>query len=228
MAGSELTSIDLFFERDHAQLYDLTNDSSELHDLSLQLPEQTKQFFDQYRQWFTSVTSDLTLDRAIILSSAGAELPVTEAVLSSGVKFKEGHGWAHDWVATWQTTQDSIYWEIDCAKGGRYENELDYLCKPENTGSKLECSIGSTKKEVIVRSAFYSKQVPSPDRIPRKEAYEMSEWKKLQLGTFTIAEGKQTIKLKALTVAKGNVAEIKCLRLRVANDNHEKNRGTKN
>ena len=206
------------FERDRAQLYDLANDSSELHDLSLQLPKQTQQFLDQYKQWFTSVRSGLTLDRPIILSSAGAELPVTDAILSSGIRFKEGHGWAHDWVATWHTTKDSLYWEIDCLKGGKYEIELEYLCKPENTGSKLECSIGSTKKEVIVQSAFYSKQIPSPDRIPRKEAYEMSEWKKLQLGTFTIAEGKQTIKLKALRVAKENVAEVKALRLRFADN----------
>jgi arylsulfatase A-like enzyme len=204
------------FEKDRPQLYDLKKDSSQLHDLSLQMPQQTKEFLNQYKQWFTAVTAEITLDRRTILSSAGAELPVNEAMLTSGVKFKEGHGWAHDWVETWNTTQDSIYWEVDCIKGGKYKIELDYLCKPGDIGSRIECSIGTIKKEVVVRSAFYSKQIPSPDRVPRKEAYEMSEWKKLPLGTFTIPEGKHLIKIKALHVAKENVAEIKCLRLRVA------------
>ena len=204
------------FERDRPQLYDLKKDSSEVQDLSLQMPEKTKQFLNQYTQWFATVTADLSLDRTTILSPAGVELPVTEANLTSGVKFKEGHGWAHDWIATWNTTQDSIYWEVDCIKSGKYEIELDYLCKPGDTGSRIECSIGTDKKGVVVRSAFYSKQIPSPDRVHRKEAYEMSEWKKLPLGTFTIPEGKHLIKIKALHVAKENVAEIKCLRLRVA------------
>ena len=204
------------FERDRPQLYDLKKDSSELQDLSLQMPQQTKQFLDHYKQWFKTVTSDLALDRTTILSPVGVELPVIDAILTNGLKFKEGHGWAHDWIETWNTTQDSIYWEVDCIKGGKYEIELDYLCKPGDIGSKIECSIGTEKKEVVVRSPFYSKQIPSPDRVPRKEAYEMSEWKKLSLGTFTITKGKHLIKIKALTVAKENVAEIKCLRLRIA------------
>ncbi len=206
------------FEKDQTQLYDLKKDSSQLQDLSLQMTKQTKQFLNLYKQWFTTVTSDLILDRSTILSPAGAALPVNEAILTAGIKFKEGHAWAHDWVEKWNTTQDSIYWEIDCIKSGKYRIELDYLCKPGDEGSTIECSLGNIKKEVVVQPAFYSKQIPSPDRVPRKEAYEMSEWKKLPIGTFTIPEGKHVIKIKALHVAKANVAEIKCLRVLVADE----------
>lgn len=177
------------------------------------MPEQTKRFLNQYNEWFVTVTSDLPLQRTTILSGAGAELPVTEATLTGGIKFKEGHGWAHDWIETWKTTQDSIYWEIDCIKGGQYKIELDYLCKPNDIGSRIECTIGASTNDVVVQPAFYSKQIPSPDRVPRKEAYEMSEWKRLPLGTFTISEGKHLINIRALFVAKENVAEIRCLRL---------------
>ncbi len=201
------------FEKDSPHLYDLEKDSAQLQDLSPRMTNQTEQFLIQYKQWFTTVTSDLTLDRSTILSPAGVELPVYEAILTPGIKFKEGHGWAHDWVEKWDSTQDSIYWEIDCIKSGKYRIELDYLCKPGDEGSRIECSLGNIKKEVAVNPAFYSKQIPSPDRVPRKEAYEMSEWKKLLLGAFTIPEGKHLIKIKARQVAKANVAEIKCLRV---------------
>lgn len=201
------------FEKDRPQLYDLKEDSSQLKDLSLQKTEQTKQFLSQYKQWFTTVISELKLDRSTILSPAGVELPVNEAILTAGIKFKEGHAWAHDWVEKWNRTEDFIYWEIDCIKSGKYRIELDYLCKPGDEGSRIECSVGDIKKEVVVQPAFYSTQIPSPDRVPRKEAYEMSEWKKLPIGTFAIPEGKHIIKIKALQVAKANVAEIKCLRV---------------
>ena len=204
------------FEKDRPQLYDLKKDSSELQDLSLQMPEKTKQYLSLYKQWFATVTSGLMLDRPTILSAAGAELPVSEAILTAGIKFKEGHAWAHDWVENWNTTQDSLYWEIECIKSGKYRIELDYLCKPGDEGSRFECSVGGFKKEVVVQPAFYSTQIPSPDRVPRKEAYEMSEWKKLPIGTFTIQEGKHIIKIKALRVAKTNIAEVKCLRVLVA------------
>jgi arylsulfatase A-like enzyme len=201
------------FEKDRPQLYDLTRDSSQLNDLSLQKPQQSKQFLEQYKQWFTAVTAELISDRSTILSPAGVELPVYEATLTGGIKFKEGHAWAHDWVEKWNSPQDSMYWEINCIKGGQYRIELDYLCKPGDEGSRIECSVGNIKKEAVVEYAFYSTQIPSPDRVPRKEAYEMSEWKKLPIDTFTIPKGKHVISIKAIHVAKANVAEIKCLRV---------------
>ncbi len=95
---------------------------------------------------------------------------------------------------------------------------MDYLCKQPEVGSTIECSIGNEKKEVAIRKAFYSKQVPSPDRVPRKEAYEMEAWATLKLGTFFIQEGKNIVKLKALKVKNKNVAEVNQLRLRLAED----------
>jgi len=71
-------------------------------------------------QWLENSIKEIKYDRQIILSGIGAELPTYEAKLSTGIKFKEGHGWAHDWVEKWNTITDSIYWEIDCIKPGKY------------------------------------------------------------------------------------------------------------
>ena len=106
-----------------------------------------------------------------------------------------------------------MYWEIDCKNPGDYVVEIEYLCKKKDVGSHIICSIGSEHKEVVIRDAFYSKQIPSPDRVPRKEAYEMSGWKRLNIGTYHIAGGKQVIKLRASKIQNDNVAEINLLRL---------------
>ncbi len=201
------------YEKDKPQLYDLLLDPGEKTDLALSKNELLNQFFNDYKTWFTSAATGMNYDRPIVVSKRGVELPTYEATLSSGIKFKEGHGWAHDWVEKWSTTSDSLYWEIDCIDPGKYILEIEYLCKKADVGSRIVCSIGKECKEVVIDKAFYSSQIPSPDRVPRKEAYEMRAWGRLKVGTFNIAKGKQFVKLSALKVANENVAELNLIRL---------------
>lgn len=113
--------------------------------------------------------------------------------------------------------QDSMYWEIDCRKAGNYIVEMEYLCKKEDAGSKIICSIGNENLTATIQQPFYSGQIPSPDRVPRKEAYGMKEWKILQIGSFHISWGKHIVKLKALKTEHENVAEVNGLWLNFIN-----------
>ncbi|MEP6735822.1 MAG: arylsulfatase [Chryseolinea sp.] len=204
------------YEKDKLQLYDLSQDPEEKSDQASVKNDITSQYLNDYKAWFSDAIAHVQYNKPIVLSPVGAELPVTDATLSSGIKFKEGHGWSHDWVEKWNSMKDSLYWEIDCKNPGNYEVEIEYLCKKKDVGSHIICSIGGERKEVVIEKAFYSKQIPSPDRIPRKEAYEMSEWKRLRIGVYHIGEGKQIVKLRASKIQNGNVAEVKLLRLMLA------------
>lgn len=206
------------YDKNKIELYNLLQDPEEKANLSTIQSDTTTQFLNDYKSWFTNASADLIYARPITLSKLGAELPTFEATLSAGIKFKEGHGWAHDWVEKWNSTNDSLYWEIDCKDAGNYEVEIEYLCKKKDTGSNIICSIGSEEKTVFIQQAYYSTQIKSPDRVPRKEAYEMSGWKRLIIGTYHIAEGKQRIKLKTSKVENGNVAEINLIRLTAAKE----------
>ena len=205
------------FENNKPQLYDLLNDPGEQKDISSQNPTLITEYSSEYKQWLENSIKEIKYDRQIILSGIGAELPTYEAKLSTGIKFKEGHGWAHDWVEKWNTITDSIYWEIDCIKPGKYLVEMDYLCKKDEVGSNIMCSIGNENKTVVIQQPFYSAQIPSPDRVKRKEAYEMEEWKSLRIGSFNISPGKHLVKLKALKIGHHNVAELNGLRLTLLN-----------
>lgn len=201
------------YEKNKPQLYDLLLDPGEKTDLALTRSELLDQYLNDYKTWFNSAATGLNYDRPIVLSRRGVTLPTYEAKLSSGIKFKEGHGWAHDWVEKWNTTSDSLYWEIDCKDPGTYTLEIEYLCAKADVGSRIICSIGKESKEVIIDKAFYSAQIPSPDRVPRKEAYEMKTWKRLKVGVYHISKGKQSVKLSALKIPNKNVAEINLIRL---------------
>jgi len=206
------------FEKGKPQLYDLLQDPGEGKDVSQDKSEQTKRFLQEYQQWFAQSIEGVHYERPIVLTTKGVELPVYEAHVSAGMTFKEGHGWAHDWVDKWNGTKDSLFWEIDCHKAGSYSIEMDYLCKTSDIGSTIECSIGKEKREVTITQASFSRQVPSPDRVPRKEAYEMDGWKSLRIGTFAISEGKHSVRMRALKIEHRNVAEIRGLRLRFAKE----------
>ncbi len=201
------------YDKDKPELYDILKDPEEKIDIALLKKDLTSQYLNNYKDWFAKATSGLQYNRPVILSQLGVDLPAFEATLSSGIKFKEGHGWAHDWIEKWISTNDSIYWEIDCKNPGYYEVELDYLCKRKDIGSHIICSIGDENREVVIQNRSYSKQIPSPDRVPRKEAYEMRGWEHLKIGTYHIGGGKQTIKLRASKIQNENVAEISSIRL---------------
>lgn len=201
------------FNGEESHVYDIIRDAGESNNIARTNKTLMDTLSMEYEQWFAEVTSTVMTERPSILSKAGIELPVYEASLSSGLKFKEGHGWAHDWVEKWDSTEDYMYWEIDCSDSGNYAVELDYLCKKNNTGSVIECAVGEVRKQIVVRDAFYSKQIPSPDRVPRKEAYEMAGWKNLRVGIFPVPKGRSVIKIKALRIKNNNVAEVKGLRI---------------
>ena len=202
------------YENNKPQLYDLKKDPTEKNDISQQNSTLTNQYLQEYNQWFTESTLDLKVNKPTLITKLGVELPVFESTYTSGIKLKEGHGWSYDWVEKWNSTKDSLIWEIDCQTPGNYIVEMEYLCKKPDVGSRIACSIGDVKKEVILKTDFYSNQVPSPDRVKRKEVYEMSEWGILKLGSFKITMGKQLVKLKALSLANLNVAEVKGLKIR--------------
>ncbi|MBK5278315.1 MAG: sulfatase-like hydrolase/transferase [Bacteroidia bacterium] len=202
------------YEKSKPQLYDVTKDPTQEKDIANQNIELTNQLSKEYLNWFSQSSEELIYERQIVLTANGAELPVYEASLSAGIKFKEGHGWAHDWVKEWSSTKDSLSWEIDCQLAGQYDVEIFYQCEKSEVGSTIEVQLGNEKRNVIVKDAFYSKQVPSPDRIVRKEAYEMGTWKSLPVGTFAIQEGRHILKMKAINIKNTNVAEVKGLELK--------------
>ena len=96
---------------------------------------------------------------------------------------------------------------------GRYEVSLLYVCAKENVGAKLRVEVGGRSVEGVLDKAHDPPNLPSPDRVPRKEVYEKA-WATLRLGTVALAPGRTRLTVKALTKPGQQVGDFKAVELR--------------
>jgi arylsulfatase A len=70
---------------------------------------------------------------------------------------------------------------------------------------------GDAKIEAVTRPTPI-RMVPSPDRVPREEVYEM-EWHELPVGKVTLEAGPALLVVDALTKPGFEVMQLKAVRL---------------
>ena len=165
------------------------------------------------------MTGDFQPDTEIRIGFADekrAYLPAHESGFTGDIHFKEGHGWAHDWLVNWMKTTDSIYWDVVVDQATEFSLELLYSCPKENVGAILELSNSGNRINTEITKSHDPEYLPSPDRIQRIEVYE-KEWARLPMGNLNIDSGNQRIVLKAKEIPNGIVGEIKGLQLTKAN-----------
>jgi hypothetical protein len=144
-------------------------------------------------------------------------LPAHEAQIKGNVKFKEGHGWANDWLLNFKETSDSISWDIKVSKAGNYELTLKYTSTEKSIGNSIEIGNNSVSLLKKIDQVFEGKLINSPDQFKRKEAYEKS-WGTLKLGELEFSENENFISLKMVNTSKNNDLEIKALVLNKINE----------
>jgi arylsulfatase A-like enzyme len=184
----------LVMDKKQVELYDIAKDPSQKENIADKNPQIVQKMKSDFDNWFTSATKNLNYERITILSKKSVELPTYEANLTEGVKYKEGHGWVHDWVAQFENSKDSLYWDIDCQVPAKYSLSIDYILEKPNIDFVL--GIQNKSYPFTISKIFTSKQIPSPDRIPRKEVYEMENWGNQKIGVFQLKKGKNRIALK--------------------------------
>jgi len=144
-------------------------------------------------------------------------LPGHEAFLNppdrKGISYHGRSGWANDYITNWTSTQAFPFWEIDIVKQGTYEITLMYVCAQENIGAKVGLEIGTAKIEGVVRIPHDPADIPSPDRVERKEVFE-KVWAPLRLGTVKLDKGRSRLVVRALTKPGKTVMDLKAVHVR--------------
>jgi arylsulfatase A len=196
------------------ELYDLKNDPGQQYDLASILSDQTVSLTGEYEAWWQEVTKGIEMNRSIPISNQSPQIVLAgyEATFSGEIKFFEGHGWAQDWLTNWKTTADSIYWELNILDPGRYKVFLEYTAEDDQVGSDLLLRIGNSEIPFKIIEAFQGKIIPSPDRVPRREAPEKI-WKTIPIGTLDLKEGKDRLILKTQKMAPRGIGDIFSIRL---------------
>ena len=208
-------------EKEDTMLFDMYDDPGQQNDISAKEREMTKMLAIAYNKWFEDVAGNFKPDAEIRIgfkNEVSAYLPAHEAGFSGDIHFKEGHGWAHDWLVNWVNKKDSIYWGVVVDEDSEFDLALLYACPESNIGSQLIASLQGSVIKADISIAHDPAYFPSPDRIPRIEVYE-KEWATLPLGKLKFTKGNQQIVLKAGKIAKDIVGEIKGLKLTKVNTN---------
>lgn len=202
----------LVVKENSTELYDMLTDPSQKQDLSKMQSDITQKLRNDYLQWFSEVSKDIKPQLTIPLSTKRIriELPTYEATFSGNLKYREGHGWVHDWLVNWTSPQDSITWEVESILNQRFIVEVVYTCPAENVGSEIQVSVANQRIRKNITKAFDPPMMLSPDRVPRKEVDEKM-WEKLTIGSILIPKGENKIVISAPKIRHKEAAEIKSI-----------------
>ncbi|WP_460926609.1 arylsulfatase [Spirosoma agri] len=199
-------------QREQVHLYDMLGDPAQSTDLAAGQPQQVQALQVAYERWFRDVSQTISPCRLIPVAARRVLLQAPEAHFSGHVRYKQGNGWANDWLINWQSPTDSIWWDVAVARPGVYQVSLQYTAGHAALGTRLTISAGKKTLHQTLLTSFDPPLTPSPDRILRKEVYEKS-WAYLTLGKLRLPKGNHRILLQAGLVPNGQVADVKALLL---------------
>lgn len=214
MGGAVRTGHYRMVYRDNdTMLFDLANDPYEEHNLKYYQPQLTDSLLNNYLHWIKKTMDEMPSFTSIPVGVEGQTnitMPAHEAKITGNVHFKEGHGWANDWVLGFKNFGDSIYWETKVESKTKYNLMLDYAAAESTLGKIIRVSTSSGHLDKIIDQKSEGEYIPSPDRFPRKEIYERV-WGHIELGKFELEPSNNYISIK-LDTGNDCDLEIKALR----------------
>ena len=198
------------------ELFDMERDPAQEHDASADFPDEKRRLVTAYEQWWKEIKAEMPLPWPPPIPVGHAEenpveLPVPQSQFSGGLRFSGKHP-NNAWLTNWTSTNARVEWQLDVVRAGNYSVTLSYLCRGSDAGARIRVRAGEIAVEASTRATPIV-QVPSPDRVPREEVYEM-EWHELPAGKLTLPKGKTTLTVEALTKPGAEVMQLKSVYLK--------------
>ncbi len=133
------------------QLFDLVNDPGEQKNLAAKHPDKVKALRAEFLRWFGEVTKDVKYAPVPIpighMMGEEVELQGSWAMLKGEQTNYVFEGYDWDTIEGWAKPGDSAEWQLEVARGGRYELSLAYACRAVDEGGKLKLSLGRQSVE---------------------------------------------------------------------------------
>ena len=187
-------------DRDGDQLFDMQADPGQETNLAKSNPHQLqtlKAAFETFRDQASRASRNPTPIPVGHPQAARVELPAVEAKLAGAVSFRNGPGWAHDWIVNWLEPTDRITWPLEVKTAGRYEVRLQYAAAAEGIGSRLRLSAGPQSLAFRVTKPFTTPEADRPERDHSKGVRKMREFGVMRCGQITLPAGRVALELKA-------------------------------
>lgn len=207
-------------EKRQWELYDMTADPSEQHDLAGERPEVVRELAAAFEAKWKEVSAAGFDPVPVEVGHPGrpaVTLPGHEAILhpaqGEGISYHGPAGWANDWIDNWTDAAAYAAWPVEVVTPGEYEVTVRYCCPAENVGAEFRAEVGGAAASGTVTEAYDPEPLPSPDRAPRHEVYEKT-WRPLSLGTMRLAAGRTELVLRAEKIVGGRMPQVKGVEVR--------------
>lgn len=200
-------------------LYDMSADPGQRLDVTSEYPEEAARLRSELDEWRALTVKGLApaKDRPFTVGySELTMLPARDGVPQGGVE-RSARAPNCSFFTNWTSTADSMTWEVEVGKAGRYLAEVHYTCAPGDVGSTIELSLGDASVSTKITEAFDPPlRGDENDRVERGSESLVKEFKPLELGEIELPAGRGTLTLKATDVAGKRVADVRYVMLRRA------------
>ncbi|HZU38734.1 MAG TPA: hypothetical protein VFA18_22595, partial [Gemmataceae bacterium] len=200
------------------QLFDLTKDPGQQHNIAAEQPEETKRLADAVERWRREVLSQLPRpdNRPFPVGFAAfprTVLPARDGVPHGGVK-RSSSAPNCSFFTHWTKPDDRMTWEIEVYTPGRYEAILHYTCPKADVGSVVELSLDKAKWTGTLTEAHDPPlRGREQDRVPRAGESYVKDFRPLSLGVVELPAGKAKLTLCAMKIAGSKVADVRAVEL---------------
>lgn len=199
------------------KLFDMSADPGQVHDVADKHSDEAQHLRKAIAGWKQEVLSGLKKEpRAFPVGYR--EMPLTQLPARDGVPHGQVKRSANapncSYFRDWARLEDRITWDIEVATPGRYEAVVYYACPAADVGSKIELSFRDRRVEATVNAAHDPPLLGAEhDRVPRKGESLVKDFRPMTLGVLDLPKGRDSLSLRALTVAGKQVMEVRSIHL---------------
>ncbi len=197
------------------QLFDMHNDPGQTKDISASHRDVVTELSNAYAKWFEDVTAVPITRPTIQLGYPQwpeVKLTVHEAYFTGKIRWYNRWGFAHDWLTDWTDTEESIWWETDVVKPGRFEVSLKYACYDDAVGTKLRVSVEGDSVEGTIDKPHEPKPTQRSSRIAKKRFVQTFATAKL--GKIDLIKGRTRVTIQVIDKPGKEVCDVHSLILK--------------
>ncbi|MEK7407866.1 MAG: arylsulfatase [Acidobacteriota bacterium] len=169
------------------ELFDLEKDPGESRNIAAEQPAIARELRAQFEKFFDDVTAGRDYRRVPIEVGRDDENPVEiDLTWGEAVGTKVRPTYRHynrDTIEGWSDVNDSVRWNIDATRPGRYEVTLEYGCAPAEAGSRYRITAGDARIDGTVE--------PTAGR---------EVFRPFVAGAFQLAKGPAVFEMKPLAI----------------------------
>ena len=197
-------------------LFDMIADPEQRRDIAKEQPEVAARLSAEMARWKEEFKEGLSKDdRPFTVGYvASTPLPARDGIAHGNVK-RSDTAPNCSFFTNWTSKDDSITWDVEIGKPGRYEAIVYYTCPAADIGSTVELSLGDARLEARITAAhdppLYGQE---HDRVPRKAESYMKDFKPLALGTLELPKTRGQLTLRALEIPGKQVMDVRYIALK--------------